>query len=220
MSNSGYIGLLLPLEQTQMTTYHYRPHNYKKNTWFSLPSQQSTFNAAQQWPWPLPPKPTPHMISWPSMVMTTSSASTRKSQISSTTSCTSSMLPPHPYHWTPLLPTKGKRTQLSNSSRRNEDVSGPSAPSLRWQRRTPPSSKGSSTTHPSPTPTGVSLTGGWCHNGNNHHMATDSPSVTWSLSHNNHHPSYNPCANESDHNNNETPNIVDLYSEEVYNNID
>ena len=27
--NSGHIGLLLPLEQAQMTTYHNRPHNYK-----------------------------------------------------------------------------------------------------------------------------------------------------------------------------------------------
>ena len=29
--NSGHIGLLLPLEQAQMTTFHNRPHNYKKN---------------------------------------------------------------------------------------------------------------------------------------------------------------------------------------------
>ena len=30
--NSGHIGLSPPLEQTQTTTFHNRPHNYKKNT--------------------------------------------------------------------------------------------------------------------------------------------------------------------------------------------
>ena len=29
--NSGHIGLSPPLEQAQMTTFHNRPHNYKKN---------------------------------------------------------------------------------------------------------------------------------------------------------------------------------------------
>ena len=62
--DSGHTGLLPPLEQTQMTTFHNRPHSYKKNTRFLLPSQQSTFNAAQQrQQWPLPPKPTPPMMS-------------------------------------------------------------------------------------------------------------------------------------------------------------
>ena len=45
--NSGHIGLSPPLEQAQTTTYHNRPHNYKKNMQFSLPSQQSAFNTAQ-----------------------------------------------------------------------------------------------------------------------------------------------------------------------------
>ena len=44
--NPGHIGLLPPLEQDQTTTVHNRPHNYKKNTQFSLPSQQSAFNAS------------------------------------------------------------------------------------------------------------------------------------------------------------------------------
>ena len=30
--NSGHTGLSPPLEQAKMTTYHNRPHNYKKNT--------------------------------------------------------------------------------------------------------------------------------------------------------------------------------------------
>ena len=30
--NPGHIGLSPPLEQAQMTTFHNRPHNYKKNT--------------------------------------------------------------------------------------------------------------------------------------------------------------------------------------------
>ena len=52
----------LLMEQAQTTTFHNRPHNYKKNMQFSLPSQQSAFNATQQHQqWPLPPKPTPPM---------------------------------------------------------------------------------------------------------------------------------------------------------------
>ena len=85
--DSGHIGLLPPLEQAQMTTYHHRPHSYKKNMQFLLPSQQSAFNTAQQrQQWPLPPKPTLPMTSHCSMPATTSSTSTRKSPISSTTS--------------------------------------------------------------------------------------------------------------------------------------
>ena len=50
--NSGHTGLLPPLEQTQTTTVHNRPHNYKKNMRFSLPSQQSVleFRADQTTP--------------------------------------------------------------------------------------------------------------------------------------------------------------------------
>ena len=95
--NSGHIGLLLPLEQAQTTAFHNQPHNYKKNMRFSLPSQQSAFNAAQQCQqWPLPPKPTPPMTSHCSTPTTTLSPSTRKSLISSTINCTSGTLPPHP----------------------------------------------------------------------------------------------------------------------------
>ena len=43
-------------------------------------------------------------------------------------------------------------------------------------------------------------------------------SATPSASHSNRHTTYNPCANESNYDNNETPDIVDLYSEEAYNN--
>ena len=97
--NPGHIGLSPPLEQAQTTTVHNRPHNYKKNMRFSLPSQQSAFNASlqPQQQWPLPPKPTPPMTSCRSMPVTASSPSTRKSLISSITSCTSGMRPPHPY---------------------------------------------------------------------------------------------------------------------------
>ena len=93
--NSGHIGLLLPLEQTQTRTNNNTPRNYK-NMQFLLPSQQSAFTAAQRQPWPLPPKPTPPTQFQHSTGVTTSSASTRKSWISSTTSCTSSRLPLHP----------------------------------------------------------------------------------------------------------------------------
>ena len=61
-------------------------------------------------------------------------------------------------------------------------------------------------------------------------MGTDAPMGTtaarrvtplWlpSLSHNSHRPSYNPRADKSDYNSNETLDIADLYGEEVYNNI-
>ena len=98
--NPGHIGLSPPLEQAQTTTVHNRPHNYKKSTRFSLPSQQPTFNTLlqQRQQWPLPPKPTPPMTSRRSMPVTTSSPSTRKSLISSTINRMSGTLPPHPYH--------------------------------------------------------------------------------------------------------------------------
>ena len=94
--NSGHIGLLLPLEQTQTRTNNNTPRNYK-NMQFLLPSQQSAFTAAQRQPWPLPPKPTPPTQFQHSTGVTTSSASTRKSWISSTTNRMSSTLPLHPY---------------------------------------------------------------------------------------------------------------------------
>ena len=44
-------------------------------------------------------------------------------------------------------------------------------------------------------------------------------SVTPSASHSNRHTAYNPCADKSDYDDNETPDIADLYREEVYSNI-
>ena len=70
--------------------------------------------------------------------------------------------------------------------------------------------------------TGERSTGDQHRNGNSHrhHKTNDAPSVTPSASHSNRHTAYNPRTNESDYNDNETPDIMDLYSEEVYNNID
>ena len=45
-------------------------------------------------------------------------------------------------------------------------------------------------------------------------------SATPSASHSNCPTKYNPQADESDYDNNETPDIADLYGDEVYNNID
>ena len=57
-------------------------------------------------------------------------------------------------------------------------------------------------------------------NRNNHcrHKMNDI-SATPSASRSNRCTAYNPHANESDYNDNETPDIADIYSEEVYNNI-
>ena len=41
-----------------------------------------------------------------------------------------------------------------------------------------------------------------------------------SASHSNRHTTYNPWADESDYDDNETPDIMDLYGDKVYNNID
>ena len=45
-------------------------------------------------------------------------------------------------------------------------------------------------------------------------------STTPPVSHNNRPTGYNPQADESDYNDNDTPDIADLYGDEVYNNID
>ena len=60
------------------------------------------------------------------------------------------------------------------------------------------------------------------HNGSNcrHHHKTNDASATLSASHSNHHTAYNPRTNESNYDDNETPDIVDLYGDNVYNNID
>jgi hypothetical protein len=98
VSNSGHTGLSPPQEQTQTNTDNNTAHKHK-NTRFALPTQQSAFAASQQQqrPWPLPPKPTLPTLSHRLMPGTASSASTRKSRISSTTNRTSASPPPHPY---------------------------------------------------------------------------------------------------------------------------
>ena len=203
--NSGHIGLSPPLEQAQMTTFHNRPHNYRKNMRFSLPSQQSAFNAAQQCQqWPLPPKPTPPMMSRCSMPVTALSTSTRKSPISSITSHTS-----------------GNKKQSSSFSRKSMPASRHSDSSSRWLTTTLPSSTRSLRIHQSTMmSTGEKSPGDQCHNGNYHRCKMNDTSATQSVSHNNRHPSYNPHTDESNYDNNKTPDITDLYGEEVYNNID
>ena len=160
--DSGHIGLSLPLEQAQTTTFHNRPHNYKKNMRSSLPSQQSAFNTSQQQhqPWPLPPKPTPPMMSCRSMPVATSSPPTRKSLISSTTNRMSGIWPPHPYCQTPPPSTKGNNKQSSSSSRKSTPESRCSNVSSTWWTTTPPSSTPSSRTRLSaPMSTGEKSTG-------------------------------------------------------------
>ena len=174
--NSGHIGLLLPLEQAQMSTFHNRPHNYKKNTQFLLPSaihfQRSTTTS------------------------TMASTSQANPAYVSTTSHMSSTLPPHPYHQTPPLPIKGNERRSSSSSRKSEPASRHSNDSSRWLMTTPPSSIRSLRTHQSTTmSTGEKSTGDQCHNGNNHHHCCkmNDISATQSASHSNCCTAYNPC---------------------------
>ena len=71
------------------------------------------------------------------------------------------------------------------------------------------------------TSTGEKLPGDPHRNGNNRHChKMNDASATLSASHSNHRIGYNLRANESDYDDNETPDIVDLYGDEVYNNID
>ena len=142
---------------------------------------------------------------------------------SSTTSCTSGTLPPHPYCRTPPPPTKGNEKQSSSFSRKSAPASGHSNNSSRLPMTMPLNSKRSLRIRPSTqTSIGENSPGDRCRNGSNHrrHRMNDLPSATPSASHSNRRPSYNPCADESDYDNNETPDIVDLYGDEVYNNID
>ena len=72
-------------------------------------------------------------------------------------------------------------------------------------------------------PIGEKSTGDQHRNGNNcrhHHHKMNDASTTPSASCSNRHTAYNPRTDESNYNDNETPDIMDLYSEEVYNNID
>jgi hypothetical protein len=231
VSNSGYPVLPQIQEQIETSTNDDTPHSYKK-TRFSLPSQQFTFATHQKQQWPLPPRPTPPTASRPSMGVNASSASTRRSQISSTTSCTSASPPHCTFCLAPAPPTNKNGRQSSSSSRRNAPAFGPSGPSSTWPRTMMWSSKGSTKTRPSPpTQTGGHLHGDPCRNGKNrrqrttqqmtcHQHSHQPASGSSSAPHSKCRPSYNPRAEESDYNNNETPKIGDIHGDEVYNNID
>ena len=146
-----------------------------------------------------------------------------KSPISSTINRMSGTLPPHPYHRTPLLPTRGNEIRLLSSSRKNVPASGCSNDFSMPPTTMPWNSKCSLRIRPSTqTSTGENSPGDRCHNGHNcrcHHKTNDT-SATPSASHTNHPIRYNPRADESDYDDNETPDIADLYGDEVYNNID
>ena len=135
----------------------------------------------------------------------------------------------HQYAATTSLPlhtttaNQRERETIIKFSRKSAPTSRHSNSSLRWLTTMPPSSTHSSRTHQSTTmSTGEKSTGDQCLNGNNHHhhKTNDLPSATPSVSHSNCCTAYNPHAEESDYNDNETPDIVDLYGEEVYSNID
>jgi hypothetical protein len=227
VSNSGYPVLPPIQEQIETSANNNTPHSYKK-TRFSLPSQQFTFATHQKQQWPLPPRPTPLTASRPSMDMNASSASTRRSQISSTTNLTSASLPDRICHPAPAPPTNKKGRRSSSSSKRNAPAFRPSGPSSTWPRTTTSSSKGSTKTHRSPpTQTGERSHGDPCRNGKNrhqqmaHHQHSHQPaSGSLSAPHSKRRHSYNPRAEESDYNDNETPEIGDIHGDEVYNNID
>jgi hypothetical protein len=107
VSNSGYPVLPPIQEQIETSANNNTPHSYKK-TRFSLLSQQFTFATHQKQQWPLPPRPTPLTASRPSMGVNASSASTRRSRISSTTSRTSASPPHRTFHLAPAPPTNKK----------------------------------------------------------------------------------------------------------------
>jgi hypothetical protein len=162
------------------------------------------------------------------MGMNALSASTRRSRISSTISRTSTLPPHHTFRLAPAPPTNKKGRRSSSSSRRNTPAFGPSEPSSTWLRTMTSSSKGSMKTHRSPpTQTGGHSHGDPCHNGKNrrqqmtrHQHSHQPASVSSSAPHSKRCHSYNPRAEESDYNNNETPEIGDIHRDEVYNNID
>jgi hypothetical protein len=226
VSNSGYPVLPPIQEQIETSANDNTPHSYKKMR-FSLPSQQFTFATHQKQQWPLPPRPTPLTASRPSMDVNASSASTRRSQISSTTSRTSALPPHRTFHPAPTPPTNKKERRSSSSSRRNAPAFGPSGPSSTWPRTTTSSSKGSTKTHRSLlTQTGERLHGEPCRNGKNRHQqmthhqhSHQLASGSSSAPHSKHRHSYNPRAEESDYDDNETPEIGNIHGDEVYNNI-
>jgi hypothetical protein len=227
VSNSGHTGLSPPQEQTQTNTDDNTAHKHK-NTRFALPTQQSAFTTSQQQrkPWPLPPRPTPPTPSRRLTPGTASSASTRKSRTSYTTSRISASLPPHPYRPVPAQRSSKSEKRFSSSSVRNDDKSGSSRASSTWSTPTTKNSSSGMKTHRShETKTGEPSHGDPSHNGkthrrhhrlkSNHHSKTGS-----SAPHNNHPHHYNPCADETDYDDYETPEIGDIHGDEVYNNID
>jgi hypothetical protein len=143
--------------------------------------------------------------------------------MSYTTSRISASLPPHPYRPVPAQRSSKKGKQSSSSSARNDDRSGSSRASSTWLTPTTKNSSSSTRTHRShETKTGEPSHGDPSRNGNNrrrlksnHHSKTGS-----SVPHNNHLHHYNPCADETDYNDYETPKIGDIHGDEVYNNID
>jgi hypothetical protein len=155
------------------------------------------------------------------MDVNASSTSTRRSRISSTISHTSASPPHRTFRPAPALPTNKKGRRSSSSSKRNAPTFGPSGPSLTWPRTTTSSSKGSTKTHQSPLmQTGERSHGDPCHNGKNCHQHSHQlASGSSSAPHSKHHHSYNPCAEESDYDDNKTPEIGDIHGDEVYNNI-
>jgi hypothetical protein len=220
VSNSGYPVLPPIQEQIETSANNDTPHSYKKMR-FSLPSQQFTFATYQKQQRPLPPRPTPLTVSRPSMGVNALSASTRRSRISSTTSHTSASPPHHTFHPAPAPPTNKKGRRSSSSSKRNAPAFGPSGPSLTWPRTTTSGSKGSTKTHWSPpTQTGEHSHGDPCRNGKNHHQQMTHhqhdhqlASGSSSAPHSKRRHSYNPHAEESDYDNNETPEIGDICRE-------
>jgi hypothetical protein len=231
VSNSGYPVLPPIQEQIETNANDDTPHSYKK-TRFSLSSQQFTFATHQKQQWPLPPRPTPPTASQPSMGVNASSASTRRSRISSTISRMSTSPPHHTFRPAPAPPTNKNGRQSLSSSKRKAPAFGPSGPSLTWPRTTMLSSKGSMKTRRSlPTQTGECSHGDPCRNGKNCRQQTTQQTMrhqhdhqpasgSSSAPHSKRRHSYNPRAEESDYDDNETPKIGDIHGDEVYNNID
>jgi hypothetical protein len=224
VSNSGYAGLSPSQKQTQTDANNNTSLKYK-NTRFALLTQQSAFAASQQQQqqWPLPPKPTPPTPSHHSMPVTASSASTRKSRISSITNRMSALPPPHPYCPVPAQRSNRKGRQSSSSSVRNDNRSGSSRASL---TQSIPTTKNSSTgmkTHRShKMRTGEPSHGDLSRNGNSRRCPKSDHCSRTGLSampHNNHTRHYNPCADETNYDDYNSPEIGDIHGEEVYNNI-
>ena len=156
------------------------------------------------------------------MAVTTLSPSTRKSPISSITNRTSGMPRPSPYRHTPPPPTAENEKQSSSFSRKSAPASRRSDGSSKQPTTMLRNSRRSSRTRPlTQTSIGECSPGAQCRNGNNcHYRHRNDTSVTPSASHSNRPIGYNPRADESDYDNNETPDITDLYGDKVYNNID